>query len=476
MSALRRTTPLTVAGLLGLALLTPAYAATAAAETCRGEAATVVGSRGSTAVGTEGRDVVVTNGTSNVRTLGGDDLVCITGRDASDPRTQFGVNVDTGPGDDVVDGTAADSWSADVDLGAGADRFEGGGADDYVYAGAVTVQGSDVTWTDADVDVLIGGGGADSLSGGEVGLPDSDERRGGDGSDGISSRGELTDAAVLDGGAGRDHVGFVLLAGANVLDNVSEQLRRDDTVVARWASMEHFFLSDPKAGAATIDIRGSGADETFWTTGGSPVVADLGGGDDELAVPALLPAGSRVVGGEGQDRFDFGTEDHDIDWDLREDSVQVDDGRTIPVTGIEDAFVSAPRVRLTGTDGPNTLGVNTCDGRLDGRGGRDSLHLSSDFVFEEFDSCAETMVFLGGGGNDMIGSRAGAVDRMVGGGGDDTFDSRGGDDVVLGGPGLDRAELGNGRDVFRGGPGRDRVDGQQDRDLCRAERRTSCER
>lgn len=49
---MRRTTPLTTAALLGLALLTPATAATAAGETCRGEAATIVGT-GPTVTGTE---------------------------------------------------------------------------------------------------------------------------------------------------------------------------------------------------------------------------------------------------------------------------------------------------------------------------------------------------------------------------------------------------------------------------------------
>ena len=407
--------------------------------------------------------------------MGGDDLVCITGRDG--PRgVQYGISIDSGPGNDVVDGTAADYWGADVDLGTGADRFEGGDADDDVFAGAVTVQDSEVVWTDTDVDVLIGGGGADSLSSGQAGAPDSDEQRGGEGGDGLGSRGVQTDASVLDGGAGRDYLGLEVLAGAHVLDNVVGELRRDGAVVRRWTSVETFSVSDGSSGGATIDIRGSAADETFWTSGGSPVVADLGGGDDQLTVPALLPAGSRVVGGEGRDRFDFGTEDHDIAWDLRDDIVQVSDGRTIPVTGIEDTFVSAPRARLVGTDGPNALAVNSCDGRIDGRGGRDSLDLVGDYVFEKFRSCAETMVLLGGGGSDRFSSRSGAVDRMVGGGGNDTFDSRGGNDLVLGGPGKDRAELGNGRDVFRGGPGRDRVDGQQDRDLCRAERRTSCER
>ena len=59
---MRRTTSLTAALLASLApalvLLTPS-AATGVGETCRGEAATIVGDRGRDIVGTEGRDVVV---------------------------------------------------------------------------------------------------------------------------------------------------------------------------------------------------------------------------------------------------------------------------------------------------------------------------------------------------------------------------------------------------------------------------------
>ena len=69
---MRRTTPLTVTGLLGLALLLPTTSADAAGETCRGEAATIVGTE-RTLVGTEGRDVIVTGAATDVDALGGDD-------------------------------------------------------------------------------------------------------------------------------------------------------------------------------------------------------------------------------------------------------------------------------------------------------------------------------------------------------------------------------------------------------------------
>ena len=473
---MRRTTTLTAATLLGLTLLAPTTAATAVGETCRGEAATLVGGgRVYEITGTEGRDVVVTNGSSRVDTLGGDDLVCITGRDAGSGTT-YGIDIDTGAGGDVVDGTAADSWGADVVLGEGADRFEGGDSDDDVTAGVVTVEGSDVVYTDTVSDVLLGGGGDDSLRGGQEGLPNRDVLHGESGNDGLGFVGTITDGSVLDGGAGNDRLNLGLAAGENVLDNAAGQFRRGAVIVSRWTSVESFYLTDPATGTADLDIIGSDADEEFWLDDSSRVTADLGGGDDEISVAAILPDGSRVAGGEGRDGFRFGTTERNVEWNLAEGVVRVDDGTTTPATGFEDAFVSAPSVRLRGTDGDNALVANSCDGVLDGRDGRDSLDLRSDSVFETFRSCAEKMVFLGGRGHDRMGSRSGSVDRMVGGRGNDHFDSVGGNDRVFGGPGRDRALMGEGRDAFYGGPGRDRVDGQQDRDLCRAERTLRCER
>lgn len=468
-----RRTPLTAAAMLGLALLAPTTTATAAGETCRGEAATLVGQRGTVVTGTEGRDVVVTSASGEVNTLGGDDLVCITGRDG--PRgVTYGVRIDTGDGNDVVDGTAANSWGADVTLGAGADRFEGGDADDYVLAGSVTVNGSSVTYPDAGTDVLVGGGGDDSLRSGQAGSPNSDVLQGGNGDDGLGFGGTGTDASVIDGGTGVDSLGLALAPGAHLLDNAAGELRRDGALVRRWTSVESF-STFAEAPGVTLDVRGSAGGDSLVLFDAVPLTGDLGGGDDALHVPALLPSGSTIAGGEGRDRFDFGTEDGTVQWDLRDGNVLSDDA-TFSAAGFEDGFVSAPRTKLVGTNGPNDLSVNSCSARIDGRGGRDSLSVRSDSTFEEFDTCIGSTVLLGGSGNDRITSRSGSKDRMVGRSGNDVFDAVGGNDRVLGGAGRDRADLGNGNDVFQGGPGRDKVDGSRGRDRCVAEKTVGCER
>ena len=118
-----RNTSLAAVALLGAALLTPMGTATAAGETCQGQAATIVGTPGAQIVGTEGADVIVTNGGTRVDALGGDDLVCATIQDGVGYNPVFAI------------------------LGAGADTFTASdGGSHRIFAG--TADGTD---TEADV-------------------------------------------------------------------------------------------------------------------------------------------------------------------------------------------------------------------------------------------------------------------------------------------------------------------------------------
>ena len=128
-----RTTTLTAAALLGLTLLNPIQAATAAvAETCQGVPATIVGTPEGDVVGTAGDDVIVTGGAWSVDAGAGDDLVCIPPLEGD----LLGnvTEVDAGAGDDTVvsEGEHNHSWTT---LGAGVDTFRGGGWEDRVEAG-----------------------------------------------------------------------------------------------------------------------------------------------------------------------------------------------------------------------------------------------------------------------------------------------------------------------------------------------------
>lgn len=133
--------------------------------TCRGLAATLVGSDGpDELVGTAGRDVIVAGaGDDLVLAAGGDDVIC------------------AGDGDD------------EVHAGDGDDRVHGGDGDDELHGDA----GDDALDGGPGDDELHGGPGNDALDGG----PGQDELRGGDGGDALAGSG---DGDALKGGDGPD--------------------------------------------------------------------------------------------------------------------------------------------------------------------------------------------------------------------------------------------------------------------------------
>ena len=230
-----------------------------AAETCGGQAATIVGTDGpDRLVGTPGRDVVwAGNGDDYVEALDGSDVVCGgVGSDtilggAGDDTIFGGVDafwidgrgdhkvgdvIDPGPGNDTVDPVADQRRSRDetipdrvtyatssvpvkVDLSATATTgtVAGDGTDTIGTAGAVGIIGSQFADTlngSPRDDYLEGGGGGDTINGlgghdevwaeGPVPGGDDDDRvSGGDGNDTLRSyRGRDT----LTGGGGVDAI------------------------------------------------------------------------------------------------------------------------------------------------------------------------------------------------------------------------------------------------------------------------------
>ena len=130
---LRRSTTAAVTALVTGVLLTPSSAASAAAETCQGRPATIVGT-GPHIQGTEGDDVIVTGASATTYAGAGDDLICVS----SD--VLGGVYVLSGDGDDVVDASrrAASSTSlTKANLGNGLDHYIGSSAHDEVDAHGV---------------------------------------------------------------------------------------------------------------------------------------------------------------------------------------------------------------------------------------------------------------------------------------------------------------------------------------------------
>ena len=130
---LRSTTVAVTALVTGVLLGAPSSAASAAAQTCQGRAATIVGT-GQPIQGTEGDDVIVTGASRTTDAGAGDDLICVS----SD--VLEAVYLLAGEGDDVVDASrpapSSTSWTR-ASLGTGLDQYVGNPAYDEVDAHGV---------------------------------------------------------------------------------------------------------------------------------------------------------------------------------------------------------------------------------------------------------------------------------------------------------------------------------------------------
>lgn len=478
---MRRTTPLTVTGLIGLALLAPATSAGAAGETCRGEAATLVGT-GATVTGTPGRDVIVSGTATDVDGLGGDDLVCVV---PADTRTNV-LYVDAGVGGDVVDTTGVPSgYYVDVELGTGADVFDGGPGGDWVETG-------DASGSTAEVDVVRTREGDDivTTSGG------SDVVELGPGNNYLLLEGSGTTAqGRLAGGEGYDRFSMTVSGAARHAFDLAAGTYRTSGASADLTSFESLDLD--ARGAQVAIVGTEGADHvTVETYGPEPSVVDvslLGGDDDLLLDRAVLGAGGRIDLGTGEDQLVAALEKGRLALDLVRNELQVGTD-AVPALGVEDAFLMARRVSLQGDEQDNSLSSLACTTEISGGRGDDELVWQGDYVFEEYSArCTKTATMRGGSGDDSFYGSPGE-DRLLGGGGDDTIRGAAGEDRILGGAGADQVQAGtsgdvvrggggadslygdDGRDALVGGSGRDVTIGGPDRDRCVAERERGCER
>ena len=491
---MRRTTPLTVAALLGLAVLGPANVpAQAAGETCRGEAATLVGT-GPALTGTEGRDVIVTGSAGVVDARGGDDLVCVTGAVTSSNV----LSVDAGTGNDLVDTTAViPGYHVTTVLGSGADTLVGGLAQDSAYAGerTLTPSGSYGPGADSETDTIDTGEGGDFVLTGSPGVANHDVVRLGLGDDTASvASPQVAADAVLDAGEGADTLYLEVGEAAIDVDMTSGTIATP-AGTGRIGSFESLSLT---VGSGTVTYRGTaGNDQVFVhpAAGAAPLVdiATAAGQDQVLIEPASIAAGSRIDGGEGRNALVAANETGTMNLDLEQQELVID-GRAITATGLQDAFLLAPDVTMVGDDHGNNLTVVGCRADLSGGAGRDRLRNAFDYYFETYTyDCKARTTMSGGSGADSLRGGQGR-DRLTGGSGNDEIEGRGGNDRIRGGNGRDEVDGGKGRDDVRGqgggdvldgtfgddtligGSGRDTVDGSRGRDRCVAESEKRCER
>ena len=468
-----------------------APAATPRIATCRGEAATIVGTT-PTLQGTDGRDVIVTGSSTDVRAGAGRRPGL---RDGQGRRRQL-VDLDAGPGDDVVDSTAMPrGYYLTAILGDGSDTFVGGvGADSVVAGPAATFYSAPPA--EAERDVIDTGAGHDDVVSGGPGLANDDEIRTRDGYDSVAWSGTMGSSGVLDLGTGRDRLEPRASGQTFTIDLAAGTLTRDGVRDATFDSVEELTVS-PEPGLGTVQVVGTGGRDVVEVTDPATVHADLRGGKDLLDL-AGARTGSSIDLGRGTDTLGVASPSGAVDVDLARGTLAVDDVPGSSVTGVEDVTVSADRATVRGDGKSNNLWVTGCQVDVNGRGGPDAIqHSNYDADIEEgYDCDTDRVVLRGGPGDDRIDGSVRA-DRIYGGRGDDRIDTAsartgvnkawggpgddritggGAEDVLRGGTGNDAMKGASGNDVLLGGAGRDRAVGGAGRDRCRAEVRRSCER
>ena len=413
-----RNISLTVVALLGAALLVPMGTATAAGETCQGQAATTVGTPGGQIVGTEGADVIVTNGATHVDALGGDDVVCETG----------------GSGISVI-------------LGAGADTFiDSSGGLHSVFAG--TEDG-----TDTEADVIRTGFSV--VTSGMAGQPNADTIDMAQSSGYLFWNGIQTAPGAVTVGSGS----LLLRSAYDVRVEASGSVTGADTSLTWTGDFDEFsFASDAERG--TFTFRGTDEGERLKVDAPATFNRDvqLGGGDDTYRTNGLGGRSSMAKGNKGEDilMLDVPTRRLEADLDRRVDDK--DSGAATRIRSFESYVVSAKTAKVRGTNRGDTMRLVACRVNVDGGPGKDVIRHVVEYGPND-DEYGNVGLAAFGVYADFGTPKCGTYRAVI-------FGGRG-RDITVGGPGKDR---------LIGGPGKDRVVGGPGRDVCQGERVRKCEK
>ncbi len=407
-----RTISLTAVALLGAALLAPVGTATAAGETCQGQAATIVGTPAGQITGTEGADVIVTNGATRVDALGGDDLVCAT----------------------IEDGAAFTSVFAI--LGAGADTFiaaERGGP--TIYAG--TVDG-----TDTEADVIRDSGYGVVISG-TAGQPNTDIIDVGSGGE-VSWSGIQTAPSAVS--VGTDGILGVRSANGDVTINARGTVTGADTALTWTGDLKRLFFNT-SAEYGRFRFRGTSGTEHVKVDAPTTYDRDivLRGGYDSYESNTLGGKATRIEGGGGRNRLWLDLNSHDrVRADLSRSRVTATKAGvtdSVRVRSFDSLIVSAKRADVIGTNRANAIIVIACRTTIKGKKGRDGIHVELRY------------------GGTWTTPRCGKYRA-----------------TIYGGPSNDTINGSIGNDRLIGGPGKDIVRGRDGRDVCQSERVRDCEK
>ncbi len=403
--------------------------------------------------GSEFNDSLTGNASDNfLNGIGGDDT--LTGLAGAD-RLYGGAGNDLlfgGLGADLLDGGAeidtvsyvASAAGVSVGLFFGAPASSGGDAAGDELFGIENLIGSrfvDVLFGDANDNIIEGGAGADSLSGG----------------------GNLTGVEAGD---------TVSYAGSTVAVTVDLQLQGTQPATATAQVSGGDAAGDRLSGFEKI--VGSAFNDTL--TGDASVNTLFGGrGNDVLRA---IGDGDRLYGGDGSDTVTFAGETAGVDVFLATGFAQfgVNQGFSVGLSGIENATGGTGTDRLAGDDLANVLNGGDGNDAIGGGLGNDTLIGGAGTDFVQYDSAANITVSLSittaqntGEGLDVLSGfenlqSGGGNDSLTGNAGANIFFSLGGNDTILGLAGDDEINAGEGDDVLIGGLGADvlRGDGGSD--------------
>ena len=338
-----------------------------------------------------------------------------------------------------------------IDLGAGADTFNGSNGISTVTS--LSINGG------ADADTITGGDGNDVLHGGPGddfidGNRGNDTIDGGDGNDTIQwDPGDGND--VVDGGTGTDHMAF---NGSNIGENidvvaVGNRIRLTRDVAAITMDLGGIEAIDIHAlGGADVVSVGNTTDTDLAT-----VTTDLSGsdgGDDAAIDQVVVPAGSNI-GRDGSTAIanNFGAQ------------VRVVNGAATDAIHVIGATAS-DAVSVAGTSGADAISVVPDGTNVDVFG-------ATPGVFVQLTAVEQLGVGLGAGADTFTASNGLATltsisvkggadgDTILGGDGNDTLDGGTGDDVIAGNRGNDTITGADGNDTIQWNPGdgNDTVDG-----------------
>ena len=274
-----RAISLTAVALLGAALLAPVGTASAAGETCQGQAATIVGTPAGQITGTDGADVILTNGATRVDALGGDDLVCATIEYGATFTYVFAI------------------------LGAGADTFIA------TERGQSTIYAGTADGTDTEADVIRSSGYASLVNSGMAGQPNADIIDLGRNSE-VSWSGIQTAPSAVS--AGMDGILTVRSANGDVTMDARGTVTGADTALT-WTGDLKRLIFNASAEYGRFTFRGTDGNERVKVNAPTTYDRDiaLGGGNDTYESNSLGGKATRIKGDGGRNRLWLDLDGHD---------------------------------------------------------------------------------------------------------------------------------------------------------------------